>query len=121
LQAVGLALVEAGWQPFVDVLLHDVPESSDVLIVDGIRHFEAVDELRRRQLGDRFLTVYLKLEPHELERRLQKRCESPVNSGHLVESSLPEVEARADLVLNGALPLSEIGATILDHLYGDSV
>jgi cytidylate kinase len=121
LQAVGLTLVEAGWQPFVDALLHDVPESSGVLIVDGIRHCGAVDELKRRQLGDRFLTVYLKLDSHELERRLQKRCESPVNHEHLVESSLPDLEARADLVLNGALPLPEIEATILDHLYGYSV
>lgn len=57
LQAVGLTPVEAGWQAFIDALLEDVPTSADVLIVDGIRHLEAIEELRRRHLSDRFLTV----------------------------------------------------------------
>lgn len=116
LQAVGLSFVEAGWQSFVDALLEGVPQSAGALIIEGIRHLEAVEELRRRHPSDRFLTVYIKVEPAVQEKRLLERGESLAGRGHAVESSLPEVEARADLVIDGALPLAEIERRILDLL-----
>ena len=116
LQAVGLSLVQAGWRSFVDVLLEDAPQSVDILVVEGIRHFETVEELRRRHLSDRFLTVYLKIELVVQERRIRERNESPASRGHAVESSLPEVEARADLIVDGTLALSEIEERILNLL-----
>jgi dephospho-CoA kinase len=116
LQAVGLSLVQAGWRSFVDALLEDVPQPVGVLIVEGIRHFEAVEELRRRRLGDRFLTVYLKVDPVVQDQRLRERDELPSSRGHAVESSLPEVEARAELVVDGALQLTEIEERILSLL-----
>jgi dephospho-CoA kinase len=118
LQAVGLALVDAGWQSFVDALLDDAPQSISVLIVEGIRHFEAVEELRRRHLSDTFLTVYLKVEAQVQEKRLKERGESLASRGHAVESFLPQVEAGTDLVINGALPPSEITAKTPASLRG---
>jgi dephospho-CoA kinase len=116
LQAVGLSLVQAGWPAFVDALLEDVPQSFDVLIVDGIRHVEAVDELRRRHVSGRFLTVYLTVAPATQEQRLRERGESLSSRGHIVESSLPEVEASADVVIDSMLPLAEIEDRILHML-----
>lgn len=113
LQVVGLALIDAGWQSFVDTLFEDVPQRVKVLIVEGIRHRQAVDEIKKRHLSDITLIVYLKVDPHVQEMRLQHRGESPSSRVHPVESSLAEVEAIADLVVDGDLPLDQITDIIL--------
>lgn len=118
LQAVGLALVEAGWQPFVDALLGDLPQQVELLIVEGVRHREAVEEIKRRCLGSVILIVYLRVDAHVQEARLQERRELPSARVHAVESSLAEVEAIADLVIDGGIPLDQILGRILrafDH------
>lgn len=116
LQEVGLSLVQAGWQAFIGALLQNVSQSIDVLIVEGIRHVEAVDELRRRRLSDRVLTVYLKVGFAVQEQRLRERGESSASRSHAVESSLAEVEATADVVVDATLPLAQIEERILDLL-----
>ncbi len=116
LQAVGLALVEAGWQSFVDALVEDVPLRVEVLIVEGIRHREAVEEIKLRDLSPMILIVYLKIDTRTQNMRLQERCEPPSAQAHTVESSLSEVEAIADLVIDGDLPLDQIMVRILEAL-----
>lgn len=116
LQAIGLELVTAGWQSFVDALLEDVHQSTKVLIVEGIRHREAAEELQRRSLADRFLTVYIKIEPSIQEKRLRERGESLDGRTHAVESSLSEVEALADLIVDGSVRMVDITDKILSRL-----
>lgn len=113
LQVVGLTLIDAGWRSFVDALLEDVPQRVNVLIVEGIRHRKAVEEIKQRRLSDIILIVYLKVDPHVQEMRLQQRGESPSSRVHPVESSLAEVEAIADLVIDGDLSLDQITDIIL--------
>jgi|SRR5215470_1786748 len=117
LQAVGLSLVQAGWAAFVDALLVGVPQSVDVLIIEGIRHLDAVDELRRRRLSDQLLTIYLKVTPHVQEQRLRERGESLVSRDHVVESLVSKIEASADVTIDSTLSLTEIEARILALLY----
>lgn len=116
LQTIGLELVAAGWQSFVEALLVDVHQSTRVLIVEGIRHREAIEELQRRSLADKFLTVYITIEPSVQEKRLRERGESLAGRTHVVESSLPAVEASADLIIDGSVPLVNITNKILNHL-----
>jgi dephospho-CoA kinase len=116
LQTVGLALVEAGWRSFVDVLLYDIPQRVQVLIIEGIRHRKAVEEIRRRHLSDISLLVYLKIDSRVQEIRLNERGESPSTGLHAVESSLAEVEAIADLVIDGNLPPNQIIDSVLDAI-----
>jgi dephospho-CoA kinase len=120
LQATGLELVAAGWKSFVDALLEDVSPSVSVLVVEGIRHREAIEELQRRFSGDSFVTVFLKLEPAAQRNRLERRGESLAGRDHAIEASLPEVEALADLVIDGAQPLLNTMRTILATLPNDT-
>jgi len=108
LQIVGLALVEAGWRSFVDALLADIPQPVQVLVVEGIRHRQAFEEIKRRHLSDIILLVYLEIGSRVQEGRLQERRESPGTQLHPVESSLAGVEAIADLVIDGDFPLDWI-------------
>jgi dephospho-CoA kinase len=113
LQAVGLELIANGWESFVEVLLEDAPLEISVLIVDGIRHREAVEELQRRYVHGQFVTVYLKINPAEQRARIKQRGESLTKRTHTVEASLPEVEALAELVIDGSQPVAETVQAIL--------
>jgi gluconate kinase len=116
LQAMGLFLVAAGWPSFVDALLEDLPPWIEVLVVEGIRHREAVDEIARRNLSDKLLIVYLQVDQVVQSARQQDRGESFRGHTHTVESSLGEVQAMADLVIDGSLPVGEIVAAVIQRL-----
>ena len=113
LQAIGLELIAVGWESFVDALLEDAPRGISLLIVEGIRHREAVEELQRRYAHDQFLIVYLRINPAEQNARLKQRGESLTRRTHTVEASLAEVEALAELVMDGSQPLAETVKAIL--------
>jgi dephospho-CoA kinase len=98
LQETGEELIKQGWPAFVDKVLDPEP-TSDVLVVDGIRHLGAVDELRRRWSDARFVLVYIKPSTATIDKRLSDRGEDSRSRAHPVESELPEVLERANLVL----------------------
>jgi dephospho-CoA kinase len=116
LQEVGISLIALGWESFVGVLLADLPDTTDVLIIEGIRHREAISEIARRNLGGQFLSVYLAIDLYIQQERLQARGEPLTDKAHEIESSLAEVQAAADLVLNGGLPVPETVAAIVARL-----
>lgn len=116
LQALGLFLVAAGWPSFVDALLEDLPPRIEVLVVEGIRHREAVDEIARRNLSDKLLTVYLQVDQPVHSARQRGRGESLRSRKHPVESSLGEVQATADLVIDGSLPIGDIVEAVVQRL-----
>jgi dephospho-CoA kinase len=116
LQAVGMSLIADGWESFVDELLKDVPSSSAILVIEGIRHREAAEEIARRNLCDRFLTVYLMVDPQVQQARLAERGETLVSRAHAVESSLAEVKAVANLIIDSRLPVVEIVDKIIVYL-----
>src|SRR5690242_7997878 len=48
LQLVGAALVEAGWEPFCRAVLAQAPwQPGQPLVVDGVRHVDALAHLKR--------------------------------------------------------------------------
>lgn len=116
LQAIGMSLIADGWKSFVDELLKDVPPSSTILIIEGIRHREAAEEIARRNLCDRLLTVYLMVDHQVQQVRLAERGEALVSRAHAVESSLAEVKAVANLIIDGGLPVVEIVDKIIAYL-----
>ena len=116
LQAVGMSLIAGGWESFVDELLKDVPPSSEILVIEGIRHREAAEEIALRNLCDRFLTVYLMVDPQVQQARLAERGEALVSRMHAVESSLAEVKAVANLIIEGRLSVMQIVDKIIAHL-----
>jgi cytidylate kinase len=112
LQETGLRLIAEGWPGFVDELLADVPPDADMLIVDGVRHVEAAEELRRRFPDVPVRLVFLKADAKTLQRRFEERDESDDVLDHRVESSLESVADVADLEIVTSLPSYNIAAKI---------
>ena len=116
LQDVGLSLIADGWPSFVDALLEDLPQTTDFLVVEGIRHREAVDEIASRRLSEELLTVYLQVDHPVQFTRQQGRGEPSLASAHPVESSLGEARATANLVIHGSRPIQDIASEIIQRL-----
>jgi hypothetical protein len=76
LQEVGLRLITEGWPTFVGELLVDVPRDAEVLIVDGVRHVEPVEELRHRFPTVPVRLVFLDADQVTVRQRLAVRGES---------------------------------------------
>lgn len=116
LQALGSQLVAAGWPSFVETLLADVPADTQTLVVDGVRHPEAIEELQRQLPGCRVVTAYLHLDQHVQHARMLERGDPLWTDNHAVEGALDRVRAMADLVIGSDLPPAEIDSCILEYL-----
>jgi adenylate kinase len=101
LQLTGVELIAEGWLPFVAALL-DPPVTTDRLVVDGIRHLEAVAELKRQLPEADFLLVSVDPNVGLVATRLQEDGEDPRALEHAVESEIPTVQSAADLVVSGS-------------------
>lgn len=99
-QTTGLELIAEGWTSFVDLLL--TPRLlADRLVVDGIRHVEAFEELRRRFPEATFLLVAVDPTGAVIEERIRERGEDVASLAHAVEREIPEVQQRADVAVGG--------------------
>jgi dephospho-CoA kinase len=112
LQEVGLRLIAEGWPAFVGQLLADLPPDTDLLIIDGVRHSEAVDALRQRLPDCAFLVAYLQADQAAIQSRLAQRGESDGAPAHPVEASLPEVARLADVVIDTTGDIKAIASTL---------
>lgn len=112
LQDTGLRLIAEGWPTFVDELVTGLPPDADLLIVDGIRHVGAVEELRRRFPEVPVRLIYLRADEASVRERLGIRGESQEILGHQVESSLGAVERAADEVIEVSQPVEEIAQSM---------
>lgn len=112
LQAAGLQLIAAGWPNFVDELLADLTPAATILIVDGIRHVEAVDELRRHFPRAQVRLVFLVTNEQDLSRRMAERGEPMQVRHHQIESSLTTVAHTADLTIETSTAPNRIAARI---------
>lgn len=100
LQDLGRRLIAEGWPAFVSTLLADVPTSSGMLVVDGMRHLQVANELRRRLPDATVYVVYVASDDAVIRLRLAGRGESPDVLKHEVEAELFRVAETADLVLD---------------------
>jgi len=120
LQDVGLQLIAAGWTAFVDELisgLDDGPgDDLDVVVVEGIRHQEAVDALRERLRPQQCLLVYLNITDEQRRQRLAARVEAESSLRHEVEQHAAALRDTADLVLSGTQPADVLVRQVLERL-----
>ncbi len=100
LQETGVDLISEGWDSFVRLLLSPAP-TSNTLIVDGIRHRAAIDELSRQLPGARLVHVHVATPRQVLVERTIARSEDVTLLDHAVEAELPEVARDADVVVQG--------------------
>ena len=114
LQTVGTSLIESGLEEFCRSVLSQVEWSiGQSLIVDGVRHVEALQTLRRITVPSQVLLVHVQMNPSQRKARLQQ-MEVPSSrldewEAHSTEvqvaMTLPEL---ADLTIDGARPLKDL-------------
>lgn len=100
LQDAGLRLIAEGWPAFVNDLLRHFKNDPEVLIVEGIRHREAVDVLHERLPMRQLLLVYLEVGGDQRRKRLAQIGEAERILNHDVERAVSALRTTADLVLS---------------------
>jgi dephospho-CoA kinase len=116
LQETGLQLIHEGWPAFVGELLSDLGGDPSVLIVEGIRHPEAVGALHEQLPERRVLLVYVEVSDRQRNERLAQRAESELTLMHEVESEVALLRAMADLAVETDQPIEGLVTLILGHL-----
>lgn len=114
LQSIGAELVEKGLEQFCRAVLLEVGYTSGGgAVIDGIRHATAIDVLKQLTTPSRFFLVFVRVDELEREVRLRKRDGRDFQDrlridSHSTESDVEQLAARADIVIDGAVPLSEL-------------
>jgi len=109
LQNVGSALIAQGWDEFCrSVLMQGGWEPGQPLIIDGIRHTEAVAVLRQLVAPSELLLVFIALDDRTREVRMRQRGVADPEKLRRVEEHPTEVQVRtvlpdmADLTVDGS-------------------
>lgn len=108
LQEMGIRLIMEGWSAFVDALLTDLSPQVELLILDGVRHVEAVCELRRRFPMVPVRLVFLATHESIMQQRMVQRGEPCDAFGHTIESELKNVAEAADILIESGVSLADI-------------
>lgn len=116
LQMVGSALIQEGWPSFVDAVLADLPIDSDHLIVDGIRHPQAISQIRKQANPTPVYLVVLQVDTDTVAARLRQRGESEATLTHESESHFAELVAMADLVIDTERDVSIAADRIINQV-----
>lgn len=114
LQIIGSELIENGWGPFCKaVLLQADWKKGDSIIVDGIRHIEAIEALRQMTAPMRFVLIFISIEEQDRQSRLMSKGimdkkEKSIIESHSTEAQVNSLHSEANLVLDGTQPISEL-------------
>ena len=118
LQALGESLSRENWDVFCSsVLSQSGWTPGESAAVDGIRHPEALEALRR-VVGSAasVMLVFVKTDSDVRRRRMEERHETlslAAAEKHSTEIQVPALEGQASLVLDGALPIETLVDAVL--------
>lgn len=119
LQYIGNYLISRGWTKFCKEVLNDSDwDGSSNLIVDGIRHIEAIDTISKIVKPAKVYLIYISTKNNIRKKRLQIRNE---NDGTLidVETHSTEIQVkkilykRADFIIHNNEPIDAAVKNIL--------
>jgi len=123
LQAVGDALINSGWEPFCRaVLMQSGWQPGRSLVVEGVRHVEAVHQLRNLVAPSSLFLIHLQVDEELRQKRFSARGGDSgavvgLHDSHPTERevgvALPLI---ANLVLDGARPIDELAEAIIDFV-----
>jgi dephospho-CoA kinase len=99
LQDLGDELISAGWESFCSAVLEDAGYSGGSIVVDGIRHLEAIEALKRAVDPVPWRLVAVNVEPGRRGQRLHDRG---VNAAGVSEADAHPNESEVDAVLKRA-------------------
>ncbi len=126
MQQVGESLIADGWPQFcAGVLASAAWQPGSALVVDGIRHAEAIHHLTRIVTPLRFVHVHLPVEEEGRSQRIRQRHGGESGESQVeVEAHATEVEVTdvlpliADLIVDGGRSLGDIVAEIVAFIDG---
>lgn len=123
LQSLGSELIDQGWKKLCQAVLEDADwRGGEGLVIDGIRHVEALETLRVLVSPLPLFLVYVRIDERMRKARLLERNgygEQRLRriDQHETESQVKAVLAGvADLVVDGALPVEIATRKILKWL-----
>jgi len=125
LQNVGQSLIEEGWRQFCQSVLSQTNWlPGEPLVIDGIRHIEAIATLQPLVFPSKLFLIYVSTDEAIREARFAQRGEKLAEDGqrlHQEHSTEVQVEEQlplvADLIVNGDKPIIEIIQDILIWLH----
>ncbi len=113
LQEFGAELIAQGWSSLVDLLLNGVETAPDgILIIDGVRHLEAIEEVRHRFPTKRVWVVFLRIDRATSVARLAERGGELGGHDHAVEADVWRLELMADQCIDSNRPIQETVAAV---------
>ena len=124
LQYLGASLIEKGVDDFCRaVLTHYGWNAGEPLIIDGIRHAEVVESLRKLVAPLELRMVFLDVEDEQRLKRLKAQDERTIENLALVERHVTEQQVKdllpdlADLRLSSNRPVSELVSTLVNWIH----
>ena len=121
LQLIGSELIENGWGSFCKAVLSQAGwKKGDGIVVDGIRHIEAIEALLRMTVPSKFVLVFISIAEKERQIRLvRKGIKDKENQlkieSHSTEVQVKSLEGKADLILDGTRPSLELVNQIMEY------
>ncbi len=120
LQEVGESLIQEGWEQFCkSVLAQTTWEPGEPLVVDGIRHVEAVEMLQLLIVPSELLLIHITLNEPTRKARLYKRSPADYAKMQSIEDHSTEVQVKgqlpqmANLIVSGERSTDDIIREIL--------
>ena len=120
LQEVGESLIQEGWEQFCkSVLAQATWKPGEPLVVDGIRHVEAVEMLRLLVVPSELLLIHITLNDLTRKTRLNKRSPADYAKMERIEDHSTEVQVKrrlpeiANLKVSGERSIDDIIHEIL--------
>jgi dephospho-CoA kinase len=124
LQAVGDDLIEAGWEPFCRAVLAEAGYSGGSVVIDGIRHSEALRTVRRIIRPTALHVVAVTTPDSERLKRLGNRgmstAEIDAADGHSNEREVGAILSAADLIIDSRTPAAEAATEVVAWLSNHS-
>ena len=115
LQELGESLIEKGWDAFCNGLLKKYQWKSDeCLVIDGIRHKEAIDTLRKITFPSKVFLIFISLDFKNRQQRLLENGNKQINDlrrfdSHSTETQVSSVLSQtSDLILDGNMGIDEL-------------
>lgn len=113
LEIIGTALIDEGWDAFCNRLLRHVPDTSDLVVVDGIRHRAAVEALARKSESPP-VCVFVDADAAVLRHRSRQRHATKHRSQHSeMELAALQMKEQADVQVQSPWDLRQVASEVV--------
>lgn len=114
LQAVGTRLIESGWEPFCRAVLSEAGwNPGQFLVVDGIRHLEALEHVRKLIAPIHLFHIHIQIDDQTRAKRVGTNGAHETFESHPIEQQVQTTLPRyADLIVDGVRPVDDLVSEI---------